>query len=311
MKKKNIFKAILIIFLLGLSSILAINITVVESTKPRILNLSELKDLKDVDCIIVLGAGLNNGSPSKMLQERLDTSIEVYNLGITNRLIMTGDHQNREYDEVNVMKQYAVDKGISANNIFMDHAGLSTYESMVRAQKIFKAKKVIIITQEYHLSRALYLAQKLGLDAYGISATKNIYSGQKWRDLREVAARVKDFFYALIKPDSTFLGSEIPVSGNGNVTNDHYIIITSFKSNNEYYISMSKTIDKINSIINSYKFTKVTCDGINVYSLSINGKESYGIEVYDTIIHITHKEKGEIALSEEDSKVFLDIINND
>ena len=102
----------------------------------------------------------------------------------------------------------------------MDHAGFSTYDSMYRAKAVFKAKKVIIISQKYHLYRAVYIAEKLGLDAVGISADLREYRGQEYRNLREVMARVKDFFKVIIKPEPEYLGEAIPVSGNGNATND-------------------------------------------------------------------------------------------
>ena len=102
----------------------------------------------------------------------------------------------------------------------MDHAGFSTYESMYRAQEIFDAKKIIIVTQEYHLYRALYDANRLGLEAYGVASNTQTYSGQSYRDLREVLARNKDFFYCLFKPEPTYLGDVLPIYGNGDITND-------------------------------------------------------------------------------------------
>ena len=102
----------------------------------------------------------------------------------------------------------------------MDHAGFSTYESIYRAKEIFKAKKIIIVSQEYHLYRALYIANALGIEAVGVSATKRDYGGQLIRDIREVLARAKDFGKCIIKPEPTYLGEEIPVSGDGNITND-------------------------------------------------------------------------------------------
>ena len=117
------------------------------------------------------------------------------------------------------MRDYTLEKGINSKDIFMDHAGFSTYDSIYRAKEIFLAKKVIIVTQEYHLYRALYIANELGLDAVGVSAPK-IYYGQEMRDVREVLARNKDFVQCVFKPEPTYLGEVIPVFGNGNVTND-------------------------------------------------------------------------------------------
>ena len=83
---------------------------------------------------------------------------------------MSGDHGRVSYDEVNTMKDYAINDGIPSDDIFMDHAGFSTYDSMYRAKEIFGVKKIVIVSQKYHLTRALYIAKKLGIEAYGVSA---------------------------------------------------------------------------------------------------------------------------------------------
>ena len=133
---------------------------------------------------------------------------------------MSGDHGREHYNEVGAMKNYALERSVPSENVFMDHAGFSTYETMYRAKEIFKAKKVVIVTQEYHLYRALYIARQLGLEAYGVAADVRTYGGQSMRDAREVLARCKDFALCLFKPEPTYLGDPIPVSGNGDVTND-------------------------------------------------------------------------------------------
>lgn len=133
---------------------------------------------------------------------------------------MSGDHGREDYDEVNLMKNYAIEKGIPSEDIFMDHAGFSTYETMYRAKEIFKAKKVVIVTQNYHMYRALYDAKKLGLDAYGVCSDPRQYVGATYREIREILARDKDFVKCIFKPKPTYLGDEVPVSGNGDITND-------------------------------------------------------------------------------------------
>jgi vancomycin permeability regulator SanA len=198
----------------------SINRYIEEFTKNKIISAEESFKL-DADCILILGAGVYaNGIPSAMLEDRLIKGIELYKSGTSDRLLMSGDHGRKDYDEVNVMKQYAIDKGVPSENIFMDHAGFSTYESLYRARDIFEAKKVIIVTQKYHLSRALYVAENLGLEAYGVASDPRQYAGQNYREIREILARIKDFFYVLAKPKPTFLGEVIPVSGNGDLTND-------------------------------------------------------------------------------------------
>jgi vancomycin permeability regulator SanA len=146
--------------------------------------------------------------------------MEVYELGGSAKLLMTGDHGREDYDEVDVMKSFAVEAGVPSEDVFMDHAGFSTYESMYRAKEIFQARKVIIITQEYHLYRAIYIAEQLGMEAYGVAADYRAYYDQTKRDIREILARVKDFGTSLLKPKPTYLGKAIPIWGDGNLTND-------------------------------------------------------------------------------------------
>lgn len=206
-------------FILGIGA-LSVNWYVIGSTKKQILTDSDIANLKDVDCLIVLGAKVNNNVPSPMLNDRLDTAVQLYQKGVAPKIIMSGDHGQKDYDEVNVMKEYAINNGIPSENVFMDHAGFSTYESIYRAKEIFKAQKIVIVTQEYHLYRALYIANSLGLEAYGIKADKEPYAGQTYREIREILARDKDFVKCIFKVKPTYLGEDIPVSGNGDVTND-------------------------------------------------------------------------------------------
>lgn len=200
--------------------VLGINLYVRLSTKNQIIKENEHSNLSDVDCIIILGAGIWGDKPSPMLEDRLQEGINLYQNGVSDKIIMSGDHGRKEYDEVNIMKNYAIEKGIPSENIFMDHAGFSTYESIYRAKDIFEAKKVVIVTQKYHLYRALYIANRLGLEAYGVGADPRQYVGATYREIREILARDKDFIKCIFKPEPTYLGDTIPVSGNGDITND-------------------------------------------------------------------------------------------
>jgi vancomycin permeability regulator SanA len=170
---------------------------------------------------LVLGCGVyNNEYPSPLLRERLDAAVELFHEGVVNKLIMSGDHGQDNYNEVAVMKQYAIDEGVPSEAIFMDHAGFSTYESVFRARDIFMADSVLIVSQEYHVYRALYVAEALGLEAYAVSADKTRLSGQTARDLREILARNKDFIFSIIKPEPTYLGEPISLDQSGDITND-------------------------------------------------------------------------------------------
>lgn len=214
---------LLLIFLVagGVVSVTAINSHVKLAAGDRILSIDAATKLQDVDCILVLGCRVwEGGIPSPMLADRLERGIELYESGAAGKLLMTGDHGRKGYDEVNVMKQYAIDAGVPSGDIFMDHAGFSTYESMYRARDVFEAGKVVVVTQGYHMYRALYIAEKLGLEAYGVASDQRLYGGQGLREMREILARVKDFGKVIFKPPPTFLGKTIPVGGDGDLTND-------------------------------------------------------------------------------------------
>lgn len=222
MKKriKQILLGLMIIIVLGCSMVLTINYYVETLGESYILSAD---DVPNGDAILVLGAYVfPSGTVSTMLKDRLTAGYELYELGKAPKLLVSGDHGQKDYDEVNSMKKFLKDKGVQGQDVFMDHAGFSTYESMYRARDIFKVQKVIIVTQEYHLKRAVFVARALGMEAYGVPSDRHDY-GQAMimNNLREILARNKDFLWAkVIKPEPTFLGDSIPVVGDGKVTDD-------------------------------------------------------------------------------------------
>ncbi len=215
--KKLITAVLITAFVCGMA-VIAINHMVIVEATPYILPADAAGE--GYDCILVLGCGVHGDTPSHMLEDRLLQGIELYHAGASDKMLMSGDHGREHYDEVNVMKDFATDRDVDSSDIFMDHAGFSTYESMYRAKEIFQAEKILIVTQKYHLYRAVYNARALGLDAYGVASDPRTYVGQTYRDIREILARNKDFIYTIIKPEPTYLGEPIPVNGNGNLTND-------------------------------------------------------------------------------------------
>lgn len=220
-KRHSIKLAFVFMFLIMvLTAPLAINRYVTFSTAQRILPPEEVTGLQ-ADCILVLGAGItSDGRPSYMLRDRLDKGIELYEAGMAPKLLLSGDNGQERYDEVNAMKQYVLERGVPEADIFLDHAGFSTYESVYRAKAVFQVERAIIVTQKYHLYRALFIAKQLGLEITGISADERRYVGQWGRDVREFLARNKDFFQTLFKPEPTFLGQVIPISGDGRLSHD-------------------------------------------------------------------------------------------
>ena len=178
-------------------------------------------NLQHAECAIVLGAGVNeDGTPGGFLKNRLDTAIELYNKGYVDKLLMTGDNGQVEYNEVECMRQYAIDRGVPARDVFLDHAGFSTYESMYRAKAIFQVQSAIVVTQRYHIFRALYIGQEKGINVQGYCA-KAIHNGEdRFRLIREMLAMDKDIVQCLLNTKPTYLGDVIPISGDGRASWD-------------------------------------------------------------------------------------------
>jgi vancomycin permeability regulator SanA len=221
-KFKKAISLLLLLALIFAQVPILINTYMYEFSSRYFLTVEEASK-ENFDCVLVLGAGVWGDGPSHLLEERLNKGVEVYNTGCTNRILMTGDHGREEYDEVNVMKNFAIEKGAVAEEVFMDHAGFSTYESMYRAKEVFQVKKVVIVTQKYHLYRAVYNARKLGLDAYGVAADGQYNFSlpvRAYNNTRESIARCKDFIWCIIKPEPTYLGEAIPISTSGVLTDD-------------------------------------------------------------------------------------------
>lgn len=173
----------------------------------------------DADAIVVLGASVRpDGTPSGILQDRLDDGIALYFAGAAPKIIMSGDNGTESYNECWAMKRYAVSQGVPSEDVFCDHAGFSTYETMYRARHVFGAERIVVATQTYHLYRALYDAQGVGMEAIGVPSDYGEYANQSWYDIREVFARTKDFFQVLFSVPSTFVGDPISLDQSGDVT---------------------------------------------------------------------------------------------
>ena len=222
MKKRSrwILTAVLGICLLGILAAVGMNLMVVKRAEDRIYAEDSIP-IGEWDCILVLGAGVRpDGSPSDMLRDRVQVGLELYHRQAAPKLLMSGDHGQKDYDEVTCMLSLAREDGVPAADVFLDHAGFSTYESIVRAKEVFGAERIVIVTQEYHLYRALYIAEKLGLEAVGVSADLRSYAGQSLRDVREIAARAKDVLAVWLGVKPTFLGDPVDLTGDGTVTQE-------------------------------------------------------------------------------------------
>lgn len=215
--KAVIFVVLGIVLLIGIAAV-SLSVYMVKATEKSVFTADTFKNDEKADCILILGAGVKDDKPKPMLRDRLLTGIELYKSGAAGKIIMSGDHGRADYDEVNVMRAFALEQGVSAEDIFLDHAGFSTYDSVYRAKNIFGAENIIIVSQKYHLYRALYISEKLDVKAAGVSADLNTYGGQLKRDIREIIARDKDFFKCIVKPEAEIMGDKIPLDGDGSIT---------------------------------------------------------------------------------------------
>ena len=184
------------ICLFACASFLAISLSVRYKTQSRITTAEALTESGEhFDIILVLGCAVRaDGSPSHMLKDRIQTGVSLYEADIADFILMSGD-RSEGYDEVSAMEREAKALGVPAEKILVDPVGYSTYESIVNLLQNYKGKKVLIVTQKYHLYRALYIAEKLDIDAFGVSADLRTYTKQLKYDLREILARVKDVFW--------------------------------------------------------------------------------------------------------------------
>ena len=221
-KKKKAVKIVLIsaaaLIVLAAAGFASIQLLVINTASPYI---RELDELEPADAVLVLGARVyEDGTPSPILQYRLDYGYAVYEKGLAPKIIVSGDHGSKEYNEVRAMKQYLLDKGVPEEDIFMDHAGFDTYDSMYRARDVFCVKRLIISTQRYHMYRSVYIARRLGIEAQGYAAP-DIMTKKLYNNLRESLARVKAVLDVdLLHRAPKYLGEAIPISGSGIETED-------------------------------------------------------------------------------------------
>ncbi|MCD9575161.1 SanA/YdcF family protein [Flavobacterium soyae] len=215
---KKYFRIALYIAIIGLIAIVSINYYVKSSTKNKIYY--SVKKFPKNDVGIIFGAGINGNQPSKYLKDRLDAGILLYKMKRINKILLSGDNGRDEYDELTVMKNYCFNHGVDTAKIFVDYAGFDTYSTMYRAKHIFKIKKATLISQEYHLNRAIYIGNKLGVKSVGYSANNGEYLGYKYVTFREYGSIFKSFFDVLRNREPRFLGNEININDVSNYSKE-------------------------------------------------------------------------------------------
>ena len=214
---KRIFIFLLSLFLL----FIFINGYILEYSKKYIV--SEKGSLEKSEVVIILGAKVYKDKLSSILQDRVDTAIEIYQAGKVKKILISGDHGQDDYDEVNAIKSYLLLKEVLEEDIFTDHAGFSTYDSMYRAKHIFGVESAIISTQSFHLPRSIYIARKLGIEAYGFPAEKRIYGKEINNYIRESFAMVKAWFDVNLNSQPKYLGEKILITGNSQASWDRVV----------------------------------------------------------------------------------------
>jgi len=208
-----------IIAAIALIGFVGIQLYVTQSVKSYIIR--DAADLPQADAIMVLGAMVySDGRPSMILADRLDHAYELYALGKAPKILVTGDHGRKEYNEVRAMSSYLLELGVPREDIFMDHAGFNTYDSMYRARDIFGIERLLVCTQEFHMGRSLFIARALGIDAYGYPAEDKAIYKMGWNHFRESGARLKAVRDVMLKRQPAFLGEPIPITGSGVATED-------------------------------------------------------------------------------------------
>jgi vancomycin permeability regulator SanA len=218
----KIFWWLVALGLFGFICAMIMNSIIIDQASPYVYTPETVDENLHTQTIMVLGAKVNDGGTlSNTLYDRVIGGISLYTAGFAPNLLLSGDHGTKGYDEVNAMKNCALDAGVPLEDIFLDHAGFSTYESMYRARDVFQVESMFVVTQDYHIFRAVYLARKMGIEAYGVISSPRAYMNQGWFELREMVARVKDFLYInVFKPLPTYLGDPIPITGDSALSHD-------------------------------------------------------------------------------------------
>lgn len=205
---RGLFKGVCAAVAVCIVAVVGVNAGVVLSSKAEIETLDEAfaaVPQDRADCIVVLGASVQpDGSLSPILENRVDAAIELYNRGAASMIIMSGDGREENYDEPSAMKRYAVAHGVPADAVCCDPGGYHTYDTMWRVSNVFGAEDCLVVTQEYHLYRAVFDARGVGMQARGVISDDGVYDNQFWYDMREVAGRMQDFGQVAVKaiPDN-------------------------------------------------------------------------------------------------------------
>ncbi len=206
----------ILLFVAGAAAgiVLTVPFYIDRSTDPYIF--ASVNEAPTSTVAIVLGASVVRGQPSPILQERAEAALELYRAGKVQKILVTGDDSVEGFDEVSPVRRYFESEGVPGANIFLDHAGFDTYSSMYRARDIFLVRDAVIVTQAFHLPRAVFLARSLGINASGVTADQQ--GGALYNYVREVPASFKAVSNLMFKRVPKYLGEQFPITGDGQET---------------------------------------------------------------------------------------------
>jgi SanA protein len=216
--KKRHFKKILILGIIGLIVILITNYDVNSKTESFIFDSQETMPKTTVG--IIFGAGINGDQPSKYLKDRLDAGISLYKNHTIQKILLSGDNGRDEHDELTVMKIYCYKNGVDTTKIYIDYAGFDSYSTMYRAKHLFKIDTAILVSQKYHLARAVYLGNSLGVKSYGFVADVGEYRGHRYVKTREYLSVFKSVVDVFRDREPRFMGDEVNINGLSNYTKE-------------------------------------------------------------------------------------------
>ncbi|MBI5645279.1 YdcF family protein [Candidatus Kaiserbacteria bacterium] len=213
-RTRVLFRWTLVVIPLGLAGAIVIPLLIRMSVREAMYNV--LSDVPRSEVAMILGASVSRGQPSRVLATRTDAAIALYRNGTVSKILVTGDNSALSHDEVTPVRKYLIDAGIPARDIFLDHAGFDTYSSMYRARDVFGVRSLVIVTQDFHMPRSLFIARHLELDAQGFIPEGS--GGDLRSYMREIPASLKALFDLARDRKPKYLGDPIPIGGDGSTT---------------------------------------------------------------------------------------------
>jgi SanA protein len=212
-RRRKIFLTILVVGLLGVVWLFSVNWYVQSLEEPnKKHSVEEIPSEEPPRVAIVLGAKVwANGEPSDVLYDRVLTAVELYQAGKVRKLLMSGDNPSKDYDEPTAMLQTAIKLGVPESDIVLDFAGRRTYDTCYRAKEIFAVQKAVIVTQDFHQARSLYLCNSMGVESFGIVADKHIYLGSNYWAVREIFSVFSAWFEVNFIPFAPIGGKKEPI----------------------------------------------------------------------------------------------------